>query len=103
MTKKSLARILKDDQHDILKTVQAVREGIMPHRHAPSGVGRHMFRIPEQHFYALLRLFPNLNALDPELKQKAWEAFEMSPFSEAYRIGRLHRGVIKDGLIGEAK
>ena len=101
MKKFNVVRLLKDDQHDILKTVQGVREGIIPHRHAPSGVGRHMFRIPEQHFYALIRLFPNLNALDPELKQKAWEAFELSPFSEAYRIGRLHRGVIKNGLIQE--
>jgi len=100
MQKFNVVKLLKADQHDILKTVQAVREGVLPHRHAPSGVGRHMFRIPEQHFYVLLRLFPNLNALDPELKQKAWEAFELSPFSEAYRIGRLHRGVIKNGKIG---
>jgi hypothetical protein len=93
------------DREAVLKLVQRVREGIEPHRHVPSANGdtwaRHTFRIPERDFWALCRLYPALVSLDPEEKQRAWDAFELSPFSEAYRIGRLHRGVIKNGLIVE--
>lgn len=74
-----------------------MREGVAPHRHLPWA--RHSFRIPERDFYALRQLYPGLDAIDPQEMTKAWEEFERSPFSEAYRVGKLFRGVIRNGLI----
>lgn len=86
----------------ILESVKRVRDGNEVHRHAP--FARHQFRIPEQDFYALLKLYPDLaNWQDPEARQAAWDRFEKSPFSEAYRVGRIHKGVIKNGVIGVPK
>lgn len=79
----------------IFESVQRVREGIDPHRHAP--FGRHSFRIPEADFYALRKLYPGLSSIDPLEMSAAWEAFERSPFSEPYRVGKIVRGVVKNG------
>lgn len=82
----------------MLSSVQRVREGVDPHRHLP--FGRHMLRIPEADFYALCKLYPALNSRDPVEKSAALEAFERhSPFAEKYRVGRIVRGIIKDGVI----
>lgn len=84
-------------RHDILKQVQRVREGADPHRHAP--FARHSMRIPERDFYALTKLYPALTALDPKERQAAWDHFEQSAFSEPYRVGKIFRGVIRNGVI----
>ena len=88
---------LKAHRLAVLESVKRVREGIDPHRHAP--FARHTMRIPEQDFYALLKLYPDLMAHDPERKQAAWDRFEHSAFSEAYRVGKIVRGVVKQGII----
>lgn len=89
--------MLKAHRLAVLESVKRVRNGIDPHRHAP--FARHTMRIPEQDFYALIKLYPDLIAHDPARKQAAWDRFERSPFAEAYRVGKLVRGVIKQGII----
>lgn len=84
-------------RHAILKQVQRVREGNDPHRHAP--FARHSMRIPERDFYALQKLYPALTATDPKERQAAWDRFEQSAFSEPYRVGKVVRGVIRNGVI----
>jgi hypothetical protein len=85
-------------RQQVLKSVQRVREGADPHKHAP--FARHAMRIPEHDFYALLRLYPDLNNFsDPSARAAAWDRFERSAFAEPYRVGKLFRGVIKDGVI----
>ena len=81
----------------ILESVARVRNGIDPHRHAP--FAQHQHRIPMQDFRALTMLFPGLVAIDPLEKSAAWEAFHNSPFSEPYRVGKVVRGVTKNGII----
>lgn len=82
----------------VFESVKRVREGNEPHRHAP--FARHTMRIPEQDFFALLKLYPDLNNFhDPEAQRAAWDRFEKSAFSEPYRVGRLVKGVIKNGVI----
>lgn len=81
----------------ILESVARVRNGVDPHRHAP--FMRHTMRIPERDFYALQKLYPGLTASDPHERTAAWDRFERSPFSEAYRVGRIVRGVVKNGII----
>lgn len=84
----------------VFESVQRIREGNEPHKHAP--FARHTMRIPEQDFYALLKLYPDLNNhADPAAQRDAWDRFERSPFSEPYRVGRMVRGVIKNGVIGK--
>lgn len=85
------------ERRSVLESVQRVRDGNEPHRHLP--FARHTMRIPEQDFYALIKLYPGLIALDPAEKNAAWEAFEKSPFAEPYMVGKRVRGVIKNGLI----
>lgn len=81
----------------ILESVYRVREGVDPHRHAP--FARHAMRIPEQDFYALCKLYPSLNARDPDEKRAAWDHFETTAFAEAYAVGKRVKGVTKSGLI----
>lgn len=69
----------------------------MPHRHAP--FARHTMRIPESDFYAIVKLYPGLMASDPDELSAAWAAFEKSPISQKYHVGRTVRGVTKNGLI----
>lgn len=86
----------------ILESTQRVREGNEVHRHAP--FARHTMRIPIADFQALMKLYPDLaNYNDPEAQRAAWDLFEKSPLSEPYRVGRLYRGVIKNGVIGVPK
>lgn len=82
----------------VLESVKRVRDGNEAHRHAP--FARHTMRIPEQDFFAIVKLFPDLMChSDPERQRAAWDQFEMSPLSEPYRIGRIVRGVISNGVI----
>lgn len=81
----------------VLESVRKVREGVDPHRHAP--FARHTMRIPMRDFQALCKLYPALLSRDPAEKQAAWDHFEKSPFSEAYRVGRTFKGVVKNGII----
>lgn len=86
------------ERRAILESVQRVREGNEGHKHAP--FARHTMRIPMQDWYALRKLFPDLDAHhDPARQRAAWDQFEKSPFSEPYRVGKIHRGVIKNGVI----
>lgn len=88
---------MRPERQTVLNSVARVRAGIDPHRHMP--FGQHVMRIPEQDFYALCKFYPALMATDPHEKSAAWEAFEKSPFSEPYRVGRIVKGVTKNGLI----
>ncbi len=82
----------------VFESVQRVRDGNEPHRHAP--FARHTMRIPEQDWFALRKLYPDLdNFNDPEAQRAAWDRFEKSPFSEPYRIGKVVRGIVKNGVI----
>jgi len=82
----------------IFETNQKVREGTQEHRHLPWA--RHTMRIPEGDYYALLKLYPDLaNFKNPEARQRAWDAFEKGPFSEPYRVGKVVRGIVKNGVI----
>jgi len=76
----------------ILDSIYQVREGNATHRN-PS-FAQHAHRIPEQDFYALLRLFPGLNAIDPHEKSAAWEEFDKSIFSEPYQVNKHSKGRI---------
>jgi hypothetical protein len=88
---------MSPERRAALEAIAQIRVGNVGHRHLPWA--RHTMRIPEQDYYALARLYPGLNALDPTERSAAWEQFEKSPFSEPYRIGEKRRGVIKNGLI----
>lgn len=82
----------------VLESVKRVRDGLEAHRN-PS-FARHTMRIPEQDFFALRKLFPDLaNHHDPDAQRAAWDQFEKSPLSEPYRVGKLVRGVIRQGVI----
>jgi hypothetical protein len=43
---------------------------------------------------------PDLQSRDIAVKSAAWEAFERSPFSEPYRVGKITRGIVRNGIIG---
>jgi hypothetical protein len=88
---------MRPERRAILDSIHRVREGIDPHRHAP--FAQHFMRIPLQDYQAICRLGYNLSAKDPAEKADAWERFEKSPFSEPYRIGKVLRGVTRNGLI----
>lgn len=88
---------MNPERQAILESVARVRNGVDPHRHL--NFAQHRTRIPEWDFYALLRLYPGLNAVDPHERSAAWEEFDRSPFSEPYRVGKIVRGVIKNGII----
>lgn len=82
----------------VFESVKRVRDGNEGHKHAP--FARHTMRIPEQDFFALRKLYPDLaNFNDPDAQRAAWDRFEKSAFSEPYRIGRVVRGVVKNGVI----
>lgn len=89
---------MKPGRQQIFEINQKCRDGVIPHRHPD--FARHMFRIPMQDFHALRKLYPGLaNMGDPLALTAAWEEFERSPFAEPYRIGKLFRGVIRNGVI----
>jgi hypothetical protein len=91
---------MNPERRAILESVKRVRDGVDAHKHAP--FARHTMRIPMADYQALILLYPDLNNFDdPQAQRVAWDAFELSPISERYRVGRLHRGVIKDGVISE--
>lgn len=89
---------MRSQRLQVFESVKRVREGNESHRHAP--FARHTMRIPEQDFFALRKLYPDLaNHNDPAAQMAAWDRFEKSAFSEPYRVGRIVRGVIKNGVI----
>lgn len=82
----------------VFESVKRVRDGNEAHRQLDWA--RHTMRIPEQDFFALRKLYPDLaNFMDPEAQRAAWDRFEKSAFSEPYRVGRVVRGVVKNGVI----
>ena len=81
----------------IFESVKRVRDGVDPHRNP--NFAQHTHRIPEQDYYALIRLYPALASHDPQEKFAAWEAFDKSPFSEPYRVNRIVRGITKNGIL----
>ncbi len=86
------------ERRAILDFNKRIREGNEGHKHAP--FARHTMRIPMQDWYALRRLIPDLDAFhDPERQRAAMDYFEKSAFSEPYRIGRVVRGIVKNGVI----
>lgn len=89
---------MRPERQAILEDVYRARESIEPHRHLPWA--QHVLRIPHHDFYALVRLYPGLIAIDPEEKNAAWARFEKSAFSEPYRVGKVVRGITKNGIIG---
>lgn len=89
---------MDSERRAIFESVKRVRDGNEGHRHAP--FARHTMRIPMRDWYALRRLIPDLDAFhDPDRQRAAFEWFEQSAFSEPYRVGKIHRGVIKNGVI----
>jgi len=88
---------MRPERQSVFESVKRVREGLESHKHMP--FARHALRIPEQDFYALVKLYPALLAVDPMEKTAAWEHFERGPFAEPYRVGKLVKGVIKNGVI----
>lgn len=84
-------------RREILDSVQSVRAGNQEHRH--TAFARHALRIPVEDMHALRMLVPGLASKDPQEWSAAWEWFERSAFAEPYRVGRLHRGVIRNGNI----
>lgn len=81
----------------ILESVQRVREGVDPHRHAP--FAQHRMRIPEGDYYALARLFPGLTASDPDARAAGERDLYNSPLGEKYHVGKTRKGVVRNGLI----
>lgn len=89
---------MDQERRAIFESVKRVRDGNEPHRHAP--FARHTMRIPMRDWYALRRLIPDLDAFhDPERQRAAFDWFEKSAFAEPYRVGRVVRGVVKNGVI----
>ena len=83
------------DRAKILDGVRRVREGVdpMPRKlGSHGGFGAVMLSIPEFEYPFILRMFPDFNSMDEEIKTKAWKKFAVSPFSEPYRINRIRRG-----------
>jgi hypothetical protein len=74
------------DRREGLERNRALREGRDAIRKLDSGYVA--LNIPEQDFYALRKLYPDLTAPDHEVRRKAWQAFVASPFSEPYRVVR---------------
>jgi len=89
--------ILSQDSRDLLDINKGARDGTIPHRNPE--FAQHTLRIPMDHFVALYRLYPGLIARDPAERSAAMEAFHNSPFAEPYRINRLSRGYLHNGLI----
>lgn len=83
----------------VLESIRSVREGTTTHRHTP--FARHTLRIPENDYRVLVHLFPRLNSNNPDERLAAWDAFELSEFAEPYRVGKLFRGVIQNGVIAK--
>lgn len=88
---------MSNQRHAMLESVRRVREGIDGHRHAP--FAQHFMRIPESDYYALAKLYPDLMAADPDARAAAITHLSTTPFGEKYRVGKVVRGVTKNGLI----
>lgn len=55
--------------------------------HIPaSSMGRWALSMDELDRKAVSRLFPEVDAPDPEIRSKAWKRFFASPLSEPYRV-----------------
>jgi hypothetical protein len=89
--------ILTTEKKQLLDINKGARDGTIAHRNPD--FGQHTLRIPIEDFAALYRLYPGLIARDPDEKSAAWEAFHNSPFAEPYRLNRLSRGYLHNGII----
>ena len=89
--------VLNQDHRELLDINKGARDGTIAHRNPE--FGQHTLRIPMDHFTALSKLYPGLIASDPAEKSAAWEAFHNSPFAEPYRINKLSRGYLHNGII----
>jgi hypothetical protein len=91
-------RLGLNQAHNALFEVnKGARDGTIPHRNPE--FAQHTLRIPMDHYSALTRLYPGLNARDPDERSAAWEAFHNSPFAERYRVNKLSRGYLHNGAI----
>lgn len=89
---------MRAERFNVFDANKKVREGTLGHRQMPCA--EHALRIPEQDYYALLRLYPNLNNnRQPMAREDEWKRFMASAFSEPYRVYRTVKGVRKQGLI----
>src|SRR5688572_2779604 len=83
---------------NVLDTNKKVREGTQGHRHPT--FAEHMLRIPEQDYYALLKIFPNLNNNQQSMaREDEWKRFIESDYSLPYRVYNTHKGIRKNGEI----
>lgn len=76
----------------VLAANRRVREGQSP-RPRRLDFGETTFRIPDQDFFVLRRLFPELASTDGKERFEAWQRFARSPLSEPYRVVRSPRQV----------
>lgn len=81
----------------MLDAIARVRDGNEGHRHP--AFAEHTLRIPEGDWHALCRLYPALRSRDPAEMSAAWAHFHTTAFAEVYRVGRVFKGVTKNGLI----
>lgn len=81
----------------ILDQIRRVREGVDAHRHAP--FAQHTMRIPMEDLRALAMFFPDLLSSDPEARAAAHDQLYNSPLSEPFRVGKVVRGVTRNGVI----
>lgn len=70
----------------ILEANKRVREGADPKRKLD--MGETTFRIPEQDFFALRKMFPALASPDTKQRFEAWKKFRNSPFAAPYLVVR---------------
>lgn len=69
-----------------LESIRDVRDGrVTPNK---LDFAEHVMRIPEQDYYALLQIFPDLNSTDAKTQKAEWERFFKSDFALAYRVAR---------------
>lgn len=74
----------KDPSGQVLREVELAREGRVAVRHAP--FAEHQLRIPVEHWYALLPLFPGLDSRDHDTFEAAYHRLLESPLADPYRV-----------------
>lgn len=73
---------------ELLDTIKQAREGSVRVGRNKLDFAEHVMRIPEQDYYALLKIFPHLNSRNAQEQRAEWERFFASDFSLAYRVAR---------------
>jgi len=81
-------------RHKILKSNQAMREGVIdgPRRLEDGEVA---FRVPTEDMKALVLLYPDLMSHDHAVKHQAWKKLRHSPIGEKYLVTRTPRRVLQ--------